>query len=170
MLTKALQNTPSEGILFIGMAAAAMMNLQAHPGDLFTGSWKLCPEVSRLGNRVPQSWTQRLEVTGDAVSVQEEMVFAGGAVMKTAAAAKFDGRDYPVQGSPLADTMAYTRVNEFQISGTGKKGGVITLTETAAVSSDGNTLTLTFCLHPGTPQAAESSAVFRRQPDTTLTR
>ena len=146
-----------------------MVNSRAHPGDLFTGWWKLCPEVSRLGNRVPQSWTQRLAVTGDAVSVREAMVVAGGAVMKTTTAAKFDGKDYPVQGSPLADTIAYTRVNEFQISGTGKKGGVITLTETAAVSSDGNTLTLTFCLHPGTPQATERSAVFRRQPDAALT-
>jgi hypothetical protein len=40
--------------------------------------------------------------------------------------------------------MAYTRADKFRISGIDKKSGATTLTETASVSADGNTLTLTF--------------------------
>lgn len=53
--------------------------------------WQLCPEESRLGNRMPQSWVQKIEVAGDDISVREE-IMVPGATMKTALTAKFDGK------------------------------------------------------------------------------
>lgn len=80
--------------------------------------------------------------------------------------AKFDGKDYAVRGSALADTIAYIREGELQISG-GKKAGATTLTETATVSGDGKMLTLIFRLQAVSPQAPDSVAVFRKQAERT---
>ncbi|HJS97490.1 MAG TPA: hypothetical protein VJ756_00265 [Terriglobales bacterium] len=56
--------------------------------------WKLIREESRLGNRAAQSWTQKIEVTGDHISVHEEIVFGGRDAMKTTFVAAFDGKNY----------------------------------------------------------------------------
>jgi hypothetical protein len=49
--------------------------------------------------------------------------------------ANFDGKDYPVQGSALADTIAYSRDGD-RITGVAKKNGTVSLRETIVVSLD----------------------------------
>ena len=76
--------------------------------------------------------------------------------------ARFDGSDYPVTGSPAADTIAYRRVSNNSISGTGKKDGVITLMETVTVTPENNTLTLSYSVHSEAHVVASGIAVFER--------
>ena len=76
--------------------------------------------------------------------------------------ARFDGSDYPVTGSPSADTLAYRRVSSNSISGTGKKNGDITLMETAIVAPGNNTLTLSYSIHTGTHVVASGIAIFEK--------
>lgn len=67
------------------------MNSRANSRHRITGVWQLCPEESRVGNRMPQSWVQKIEVAGGDISVREE-IMVPGATMKTALTAKFDGK------------------------------------------------------------------------------
>ena len=132
--------------------------------DPFTGTWKLSLADSHLTSPAPRSWIQEIEITDDRVWVREEVLLAGGASINTTVAARFDGRDYPVGGSPLADTIAYTRLDSHHLSATAKKAARVTLTEMVSISPDGNTLTLTYCIVGRGGPTANSVAVFRREP------
>ena len=80
-------------------------------------------------------------------------------------AARFDGTDYPIYGLPIADLMAYERVDRREISGVGRKNGVIVLTETVTVTRDGRLLTLIYSVTTGAGLVARGYAVFDK--DTT---
>jgi hypothetical protein len=76
--------------------------------------------------------------------------------------ARFDGKEYPVKGSSFVDSIAYTRADN-TITGTGWKGGVVSLRETIAANPKGDTLTATFSLYGGGRQVGSGVAVFRNQ-------
>ena len=78
-------------------------------GDPFSGFWTLVPEESKLAGPLPRRWTETLDVGNDAISVREEIAGADGRTLTVTVDASFDGRDYSVSGSPLADVIAYTR-------------------------------------------------------------
>ena len=65
----------------------------------------------------------------------------------------------------MADTVAYTRVDRFRISGTAKRAGRISLTEALIVSPDCSTLTMTYSIRGRDGRDANSVAVFRRELD-----
>jgi hypothetical protein len=48
----------------------------------------------------------------------------------------FDGKDYPIQGSPFADADSYQRVDHNTIEGVGKKNGKVIMHETVVVSPE----------------------------------
>lgn len=127
--------------------------------DPFAGTWRFCAEKSNAPGL--RSWVQRIEVAGDAIRVQEEVESAAGAQASVAIEARFDGGDYPVVGSSLADSIAYTRVDRQNISGIGKKNGSVTLRETIAV--DGDRMTLTFAIFAAEKEIANGVAVFGKQ-------
>ena len=56
------------------------------------------------------------------------------------AAYKFDGNDYQLIGSPVADTISATRVNESKTEYVWRKQGKVTLATKMIVSSDGKSL------------------------------
>jgi hypothetical protein len=57
---------------------------------------------------------------------------------------KADGSDQEVSGHPYVDTIAIKVVSDHEIEETDKKSGKVVATSTMSVSSDGNTLTVTF--------------------------
>jgi hypothetical protein len=130
--------------------------------DPFTGTWKFNPERSTLSTPPPQSWVQQIIATSDEVHVQETKTRLDGSQTVVEVMARFDGSDYPVTGSPAADTIAYRRVGNNSISGTGKKDGVITLMETVTVTPERNTLTLSYSVHSEAHVVASGIAVFER--------
>ena len=114
--------------------------------DPFTGSWVYRPDQSKATGPKLQRWVQWIDATSDDVSVREEVAVATGQRAHVTLQAKFDGKDYPVTGSSLADTIAYTRASRREIAGTGKKNGSVTLRETIVAGEDGDTLTLTYTI------------------------
>ena len=75
-------------------------------GDPFTGFWSLVPGESKLAGPMPRRWTETLDVGEDTISVREEIAGADGHTLTVTVDASFDGRDYDVTGSPLADVIA----------------------------------------------------------------
>jgi hypothetical protein len=97
------------------------------------------------------------------VHVREDVVVVTGQRAAVSLAAKFDGQDYPVTGSSLSQTIAYTRADRHTISGTGRKNGSVTLRETIIVSPDGNVLTLSFRIFAQDHEVMHGVAVFERK-------
>lgn len=130
--------------------------------DPFTGSWTFLAERSKLSTPPPRSWIQHIEASLDRLSVREEIVASNGVAITISVRARFDGREYAVSGSPLADKIAYTRVDRNHISGIAQKNGNVSLRETIAVSPDGHTLTLIFSAYSGAREVANGMAMFER--------
>ena len=129
--------------------------------DPFTGTWTFNPQRSKLSTPLPQRWVQIIFARPDEIVVREHIIRSDGTRTEVRVSAKFDGTDYPISGLPIAEFMAYTRVNSHTISGTGRKNGVVALSETVTVAPDGKTLTLIYSV-PGTSQIARGIAVFEK--------
>jgi len=130
--------------------------------DAFDGLWEFSPEASRLASPSPHEWTQHITIAGDDVRVIEDIVFADGKHATVTVKARLDGSDYPVDGSPVADAIAYTRINARCVTAAAKLRGRPTFEETAVVSDDGQTLTVTLSFVTQTGERTSSVAVFRR--------
>jgi hypothetical protein len=130
--------------------------------DPFTGTWRFSAERSTLSTPPPQSWVQQIIVTADEVHVHETIIRMDGSQTVVEVMASFDGSDYPVTGSPAADTIVYRRVSGNSISGTGKKNGAITLMETVTVAPESHTLTLSYSIHSEAHVVASGIAVFEK--------
>ena len=130
--------------------------------DPFTGTWRFNAQLSKLSTPAPRSWVQEIIVSPDEVEVHENIVRPDGSQTVVTVLARFDGRECPVSGSNAADTIAYTRVDRNSIIGTGRKNGVITLTETVTASPASQTLTLRYSILDGAQEVANGVAVFEK--------
>src|SRR5262245_40872105 len=139
------------------------MDSDMNSPDPFTGTWRLNHQDSLLAGQPPQRWVQKINATDENVIVHEEIVFDTGIIMNVMAEARFDGEDYPVYGSPVADTIAYKRLDNLLISGTAKKAGIITVIEIVSVSHDHSTLTMKYSIRGSDGQEVSSVAVFKKE-------
>ena len=76
-------------------------------------------------------------------TIMIDEVDAKGAQVANSASYRLDGKDYPVKGSVLFDTVAMTKVDANTARGTTKRGGKVATQLTRKVSDDGKTLTVT---------------------------
>jgi len=134
------------------------MSTQIEP---FHGTWRFNPQLSNLCIPAPHSWIQEIKAGPDEVAVREEIVRPNGTEMVLRVRARFDGADYPVEGSPTVDTIAYTRTDRNTICGIGKKNGIVSLTETVRADPDQGTLTLIYEYLAGDQTIAHGVAVFQ---------
>ena len=138
------------------------------PDDPFTGTWNFNATRSRLSTPLPRKWVQTIVATKDELVVRESIVRSDGSKSEVSVSARFDGSDYPIYGFPLADFMAYTRTGNSAFAGTGKKDGVVVLSETVTISPDGRFLNLVYSVQNGASPVARGLAVFDR--DTAILR
>jgi hypothetical protein len=139
--------------LFAGLAGA----------DPFTGTWVLNLSKSKLPPPLPQSQTSSIEANSNGIRIRELIVSDKGERMSITVDAKFDGKDYPIVGSPFVDTVAYQRVDSHTLKGTVKKAGKVVTTEQATVSPDGKTLTGTYSGTDLNGNQVTGVAVFEKQ-------
>jgi hypothetical protein len=139
-------------------------------GEPFGGTWRFSPRLSNLSTPAPQSWIQEISAGLEDISVREQLedisvreqiVRTDGTEIVLRVRARFDGADYPVDGSPAVDTIAYTRTNRNTISAIGKKNGTVSLTESVLADPHQRTLTLTYNYVIGERIVAHGVAVFQ---------
>ena len=130
--------------------------------DPFTARWQFDSALSRFTGPAPAEWTQDIEMTADGLRTRERMVGADGTVSEYSVEARFDGKEYPVTGSPLVETMSYTRPEPNRIDGVGSKAGTVVFREVAM--TDGQTLTMALAIRRPDGNEAEAIVVFRRVP------
>ena len=131
--------------------------------DPFSGVWTLNLSKSNLPPPPPKSQVARVEADAVRIRITEEVVDAKGATMNISVDARFDGKDYPVKGTPFADAVSYQRVDRFTIKGIGKKAGKVVMHETVTVSPDGKTMTGTYSSTDAEGKIVTATAVFDRQ-------
>ena len=132
-------------------------------GDPFTGFWKLNLSKSKLPPPLPQSQTTRIEANAGGIDIVEEIVSDKGERTTVTVSAKFDGKDYPVNGSPVADSVVYQRIDSHTIRGVARKAGKVVVHETVVVSKDGKTLTGTYSGTDAAGKEIAGIAVFEKQ-------
>jgi hypothetical protein len=139
---------------FVGQAVAA---------DNWVGTWKLNVSKSRVGSTAIRAQTIKFEVTADGIKLTSDGMDAEGKPMHGEYTSKFDGKDVPYTGNPMADAATPKRIDDNTYENTWKKAGKATVTAKVSVSKDGKTMTITQTGTDAKGAPVSSVAVYDRQ-------
>jgi hypothetical protein len=133
--------------------------------DPMVGSWALnVQKSSYVPAPGPKSQTVVISGTDQARKLVVDVTPDVGPAMHWEVAGAAN-QELPVTGvNPNADTYSFKRINRNTIEAQYKKGGRNTITQTAVVSPDGNTLTVTGKGTNVAGQAVNTVAVYDRRP------
>jgi hypothetical protein len=143
--------------------ALVMAGTVAFAGDNWVGTWKLNAAKSELGSNAIRAQTLTFAAAPEGIKLTSEGTDAEGKPMKGSYTSKFDGKDVPWAGNPMADTASPKKVDDNTYENVWKKAGKVTVTAKVSVSKDGKVMTIT---QDGTdPQGGKvhSVAVYDRQ-------
>jgi hypothetical protein len=144
------------GLLALGMTLWA--------ADPVVGTWKLNTAKSKYTpGPAPKSATVTYEETADGIKRSGESVDADGKTSSFTYTAKYDGKDYPVSGSDLYDTIAPKRINDHTTAATLKKAGKLVHAARRVVSKDGKVMTITMTGTNAKGEKVHNVAVYDKQ-------
>ncbi len=147
-----------------GVLGVGVVSLSAQGSDPRIGTWKLNVAKSKFSpGPAPQSLTVKVEPSGQGEKVTTEAVNADGTRTTVQYTANFDGKDYPLTGSQIADTVSLKRIDARTTERSDRKGGKAAQTITRVVSQDGKTMTATVKGTNAQGQAVDSVIVFEKQ-------
>jgi hypothetical protein len=134
----------SLGVLAAFVVALAVGS-HAQAPKAVEGTWKLNVAKSKFSpGPAPKSMTVTYSIVGtDGVKIVVDATPETGPAQHWEMTARYDGKDHPMTGNPLADTVAMTRVDDLKGESTFKKAGKVTATNVRQLSKDGKTLTIT---------------------------
>jgi hypothetical protein len=117
----------------------------AQPPQAAMGTWKLNVAKSKYSpGPSPKSMTVKFEPAGaNGVKLTADGVDGQGQPIKSGYTANYDGKDYPMNGSPAADTVSLRRINDLTTERTDKKNGKVVATLTRVIAKDGKSFTVT---------------------------
>jgi hypothetical protein len=148
-------------VLAVGGAAVA---LAAEAPDAIVGTWKLNLAKSTFSpGPAPKSQMRAYVATADGIDMMYTGVAADGSAVNGKSTFKYDGKDYPITGSPDFDVLSLKRINATTIESTQKKAGKPTGTTVRTVSGDGKVMTLKSKGTSANGKAYENVMVFDRQ-------
>ena len=128
------------------------------------GTWKLNLSKSTYSpGPAPKSAINKFEPWEDGMKATMEMVDAKGNIIHSEATVKFDGKDYLIKGSPIADAVCVKRANEREADIVWKRGGKVTMTGKSVISGDGRTTTLTQTGTDPQGRAVNNKSVYDKQ-------
>lgn len=147
------------------LALVMLLGFVSPADDPFTGTWVLNLSKSNIPPPFTAAKSQivHLAINGSDFEIREEVVTDSDEKLTIHAKAKFDGKDYPITGTPAVDTIAAERVDRNTIKDVWKKDGKIIMKETAVVSPDGNSITGTYSVTDATGKQVTAIAVFEKK-------
>ena len=109
------------------------------------GTWKLNESKSKLTRGTSKNTKVVYDdhLIRNKVTVTADGVDADGKPVHSEWRGKFNGKDYEVTGDPIADTRAYTKVNDQTLNMTTKKGGKVVSQGKIVVAADGKSRVVT---------------------------
>ena len=133
--------------IFVLVMLIASMGWAAE--DPLLGTWKLNLAKSKYSpGPPPKSGTTTYSPYGeDGVKTVRDEVDAQGNSIHSEYTAKYDGKDYAVQGpagggNPPRATLSARRIDAYTTENTNKMGGKVLSVSSRVVSKDGKTLTI----------------------------
>lgn len=132
--------------------------------DRAFGTWKLNLAKSKFRpGPPPKSLTVKIEAAGKGQKATADGVNAEGQSTHSEYTANYDGKDYPITGSPIADTVSLRWIDARTLGRTDKKSGKVVQTLKRTVSSDGKVLTATVKGTDPKGQPVNNVLVFEKQ-------
>lgn len=152
-------------LVILALAALATTStLTLFAANASVGTWKYNAAKSKFSPGPPyKSRTVKVEAHGDGIKVTVDGVSGDGSKHGYTYTANFDGKDNAVTGSPLIDTVAYTKIDDNTFEGTSKKAGKIASTVKISVAKDGKTMTVTVKGKNAKGEATSDVVVYDRQ-------
>ena len=136
----------------------------AQTADPIAGTWELNLAKSKfIPGPAPKSETRIYEVNGDKIKLTIKGIDAAGKPTAVQSSYVYDGKDYPITGSPDADMLALRRVDTDTVTGEVKRAGKVAQTVRRVVSKDGKVLTITFKGTNAKGQAVDDFTVYDRR-------
>lgn len=149
--------------VYLGVVALAGVSLLAQ-GQPFAGSWQLNVSKSKYTpGPAPKSSVVKVEYIGDTRRSIVDSVTAAGQRTRVEYSAASDGKDYPIKGSPDADTVSLKRVDANTIERTDKRSGKVVITLLIRLSADGKTMTVTQKGTNAQGQRVDNTLVYEKQ-------
>ena len=112
-------------------------------GDNWVGSWKLNASKSTPSTSGLRVDSLKFEATAAGIKLTSDGTDAQGKATHASYTSKFDGKEVPWTGNPMADTAAPKKVDDNSYVNAWKLAGKGTVTAKVVVSGDGKTLTVT---------------------------
>ncbi len=156
-----LQNFLMGTVLAMGMGALAWA---AEAADPVVGTWTMNAGKSKFHSAsTPKSQTRTYVQTADGISLTVTGVAADGSAISQQSTFKYDGKDYPITGSPDYDMLSLKRVNGTTVKSEMMKSGKHVGVTTRSVSDHGKVLTLTSRGKNAAGKHYETITVFDKQ-------
>jgi hypothetical protein len=153
------------GMALLGLAVTALPQVGFGQSNPLIGTWKINFTKSKYSpGPPPRSGSTTFEAAGQGLKIIAEGVDAQGNPTKVDyGISEFDGKSYPVKGTPDYDAQATTRAdaNTFIINRT--KAGKLVQIVVIRVSPDGKTRTVTTTGINAKDQPLDNIAFFEKQ-------
>jgi hypothetical protein len=128
------------------------------------GTWQLNLSKSTFpSGTAPKSQTRIYSQSSQDITVLIKSVGADGTQSTVRSTYRFDGKDYPVSGSPDSDSLMVKQVDANSAAAVLKRGGKAVGTLDRMVSKDGKTMTVKTKVTTANGQKTESTAVYDKQ-------
>jgi hypothetical protein len=154
-------------MLTLGVALAFVWQVDrtsAQIADPASGTWELNVSKSKYSpGPPPKSETRTYEVKGESLKYTSKGIDADGKPTLVQITGNYDGKDYPMTGSPDADAISYKRINISTLEFTQKRANKVVGTGTRVVSKDGKELTVTYKGTNAKGQAINYVQVFEKR-------
>jgi hypothetical protein len=105
----------------------------------------------------------KIEACEDGLKVGADTIDADGKQVHSEIVQKFDGKDYPLNGSPLADSVSARRINDRRGESVLKRLGNVVVATKAIISWDGKTLAVVRTGMDADGRMADEVLVYERQ-------
>ena len=145
--------------LFLATALTHAAGLQS-----LAGVWELNVSKSRFtpGTEI-QSQTRTYEVNGNRVKQSIESVDSQGRHLRNTSVIHYDGKDYPLDDNPDADTIAAKETGALTAVTVLKQDGKVVQTVTRTLGADGKTCTFEYKGTNSKGQKIDNLLVFERR-------
>jgi steroid delta-isomerase-like uncharacterized protein len=127
------------------------------------GTWKLNLAKSRMSVPALKSATIKYELQGDILKSTVGGVDVEGKSISGGYSARFDGKDYPMTGNSMADTIALTKINANTIESVWKRSRKEVSRNQGSIAKDGKTITFTTNEKNAQGQDIKNTIVLDRQ-------
>jgi hypothetical protein len=148
--------------IFTLLISAVAASLCLAADDAFMGTWKLNEAKSKIGAGMPKNDTVVYAQSGDEVTITVDGM-DGGKKVHHVWTGKFDGKDYPAEGSDTHNTRAYTKVDAKTLTYTVKKDGKDIGSGKVVIAADGKSRTVTESGTGKDGKKATTTAVYDKQ-------